>query len=153
MIPTKINPLSFERTDISIFKIQGNSLQEMYVTPIKNCIVDFGNGNKQILDGTNTPTLINHTYDIEDEYTIKIIGNHSTFQASKNTIEAIQLSDTITSCYSMFYNCTNLLSILTTFCIPKNVTDCRYIFYNCKSLINIPEIFKLSISICRDFEK
>ena len=91
-IPTKINPLSFKRTDISIFKIQGDSLKKMYVTPVENCVIDFGDGNKQILEGTNTSTLIEHTYNIESEYIIKIIGNHSTFQASKNTIEAIQLS-------------------------------------------------------------
>ena len=50
-IPTKINPLSFERTDVSIFKIYGNSLQEMYVTPKDICVIDFGDGTKQILEG------------------------------------------------------------------------------------------------------
>ena len=90
MIPYIYNPLGISNNksiypeNVSVFSIYGNSLTSMYVTPVENCIIDFGDGNKQILEGTNTSTLVEHTYDIEDEYIIKIMGNHYTFQASKN---------------------------------------------------------------------
>ena len=89
MIPNKINPLSFNRTDISIFKIYGNSLEEMYVTPKETCIIDFGDNTKQILDGNNTRTLIEHNYNSTNEYTIKIYGNHTTFKASKKAFQRV----------------------------------------------------------------
>ena len=96
----------------------------MYVTPVENCIIDFGDGNKQILEGTNTPTLVEHTYDIEDEYIIKIMGNHYTFQASKNIIEIIQLSYTVLSYYNIFYDCSNLINISDFFKMYNTVKDC-----------------------------
>ena len=106
-LPCKINAVGFVKTDISIFKIYGCELESMVFTPQKTCIIDFGDG-------------IKHTYDVEGEYTIKIIGNHSTFQASKNATEAIQLSSSLTSCYKMFQNCTNLHTISPSLKIPNN---------------------------------
>lgn len=119
-LPCKINAVGFIKTDISIFKIYGSELESMVFTPQKTCIIDFGDGIKQTYEGTKKSTVIEHTYDVEGEYTIKIIGNHSTFQASKNVTEAIQLSSSLTSCYKMFQNCTNLHTISPSLKIPNN---------------------------------
>ena len=54
MIPYKFNPLGFSNkksNNISSFKIQGDSLTSMYITPVEECVVDFGDGTKQTLSG------------------------------------------------------------------------------------------------------
>ena len=156
MIPYIYNPLGISNNksiypeNVSVFSIYGNSLTSMYVTPVENCIIDFGDGNKQILEGTNTPTLVEHTYDIEDEYIIKIMGNHYTFQASKNIIEIIQLSDTVLSYYNIFYDCSNLINISDFFKMYNTVKDCTNMFRNCTALNTVPStfIFPDSITNC-----
>ena len=47
MIPYKVNPLGVSNkksNNISSFKIQGDSLTSMYITPVEDCVVDFGDG-------------------------------------------------------------------------------------------------------------
>ena len=68
--------------NISSFKIQGNSLSSMSITPVEDCIVDFGDGTTQTYTGNNSSTGVNHYYSESNIYTIKIIGNHSNFRAS-----------------------------------------------------------------------
>ena len=47
---------------ISSFKIQGDSLNSMYITPVENCVVDFGDGTKQTYTGNNSSTQVTHSY-------------------------------------------------------------------------------------------
>ena len=150
MIPTKINPLSFKRTDISIFKISGDSLTSMYITPVEDCVVDFGDGTTQTYTGNNSSTQVTHSYSTSDIYTIKITGNHSNFRASQNIIEIIQISNSITDCSRMFYICSSLTTIPETLIIPNSVTDCLNMFYWCSSLTEIPSTFTIpnSATVC-----
>ena len=76
---------------ISSLKIQDNRLL-MYITPVEDCVVDFGDGNKQTYTGNNRSTQVTHWYSTSDIYTIKIIGNHSIFFAPEEIIEIIQTS-------------------------------------------------------------
>ena len=78
MIPYKFNQLGVSNkklNNISSFKIQGNSLTSMYITPVEDCVVDFGDGTKQTYTGNNSSTQVTHSYSTSDIYTIKIIGN------------------------------------------------------------------------------
>ena len=150
MVPYKFNPLGFSNNksnNISSFKIQGDSLNEMYITPVKDCVVDFGDGTTQTYTGNNRSTQVNHSYSESNIYTIKIIGNHSNFRASRNTIEIIQISNSITSCSGMFYNCSRLTAIPETLIIPNSVTDCSTMFYSCSSLTAIPETLTIPNSV------
>ena len=124
--------------DTSSFKIQGDSLTSMYITPVEDCVVDFGDGTKQTYTGNNRSTQVTHNYSESNTYTIKIIGNHSNFNASRNTIEIIQISNSITSCFHMFYGCSKITTMPSTFTIPDSVTDCFHMFlrlfkFNCNS--------------------
>ena len=114
--------------NISSFKIQGNSTTTMQITPVEDCVVDFGDGIKQTYTGNNRSTQAYHSYSESNIYTIKITGNHSNFTASQNTIEIIQLADSVTSCVGMFLNCSSLTTIPSTFTIPNSVTNCSYMF-------------------------
>ena len=122
--------------NISSFKIQGGYLNMMYITPVEDCVVDFGDGTKQTYTGNNPFTGVTHDYSESNIYTIKIIGNHSNFKASINTIEIIQLADSVTDCSSMFEDCASLTAIPSTLIIPNSVTDCAQMFSGCSSLIS-----------------
>ena len=132
--------------NISSFKIQDNFLN-MFITPVEDCVVDFGDGTKQIYTGNNSSTNVEHSYSESNIYTIKITGNHSNFIASQNTIEIIQLADSVTSCVGMFTNCWSLTTIPSTFTIPNSVTDCSYMFTECSSLTTIPSTFTIPNSV------
>ena len=137
MIPYKINPLGISNNksnNISSFKIQGDSLTSMYITPVEDCVVDFGDGTKQTYTGNNSSTRVTHSYSESNIYTIKIIGNHSNFRASRNTIEIIQISNSITNYSQMFYNCSSLTAIPSTLTIPNGVPNCAFMFQDCTSL-------------------
>lgn len=57
MIPYKFNQLGVSNNksnNISSFKIQGNSLTSMNITPVEDCVVDFGDGTKQTYAGNNS---------------------------------------------------------------------------------------------------
>ena len=131
----------------SVFKINGNSLTSMTITPVEDCVVDFGDGTTQTFTGNNSSTSVNHSYSESNIYTIKITGNHSNFRASRNIIEIIQISDSVTDCSRMFYNCSSLTAIPETLIIPNSVTNCSSMFYNCSSLTAIPETFTLGNSV------
>ena len=120
----------------------------MLITPVEDCVVDFGDGTKQTFTGK--ATQVNHSYSESNIYTIKIIGNHSNFAASENTIEIIQLADSVTSCEGMFLCCSRLTTILSTFTIPNSVTNCFGMFSGCSSLTTIPSTFTIpnSVTIC-----
>ena len=133
--------------DTSSFKIQGNALDSMFITPVEDCVVDFGDGTKQTYTGNNSSTSVRHNYSESNIYTIKIIGNHSNFRASKNTIEIIQISNSITSCSNMFYNCSNLTAIPETLKIPNSVTDCSWMFYHCDKITEIPSTLTIPNSV------
>ena len=150
MIPYAFNPFGIlDKTsqNISSFKIQGNSLTSMYITPVEDCVVDFGDGTKQTYTGNNKSTNVNHYYSESNIYTIKIIGNHSNFRASTNIIEIIQISNSITNCSNMFYNCRSLTTIPETLIIPNSVTDCSYMFYGCSKITEIPETLTIPDSV------
>ena len=132
---------------ISSFKIQDNSLNAMYITPVEDCIVDFGDGTKQTYIGNNSSTQVTHNYSESSIYTIKIIGNHSNFQASRNLIEIIQISNSITNCSWMFSYCENLTTIQETLIIPDSVTDCSNMFAFCWGLTEIPSTFTIPDSV------
>ena len=83
--------------NISSFKIQGNSLTSMNITPVEDCVVDFGDGTTQTYTGNNSSTQVTHSYSKSNTYTIKIIGNHSHFLAPINIIEIIQLANSVTN--------------------------------------------------------
>ena len=141
MIPYKFNQLGISNkksNNISSFKIQGNSLTSMYITPVEDCIVDFGDGTKQTYTGNNSSTQVTHSYSESNIYTIKIIGNHSNFRASKNIIELIQISNSITNYSYMFSGCSNLTTIPSTLIIPNSVTNCSNMFSGCYNLTAIP---------------
>ena len=127
----------------TVFKIYGSELTSCLITPVEDCVVDFGNGVEKVYQGSSSSVDITNTYDVEGEYTIKIVGNHSTFKASKNTIDVIQLSNTITSCLNMFYGCTSLTSLPDTFTIPNSVTNCQSMFSGCSSLTSLPDTFTI----------
>ena len=133
--------------NISSFKIQGNSLSSMSITPVEDCIVDFGDGTTQTYTGNNSSTRVNHSYSESNIYTIKIIGNHSNFQASRNIIELIQISNSITSCSGMFYNCSSLTELPSTLKIPNSVTTYAFMFYYCSSLTKLPSTFTIPNSV------
>ena len=156
MIPYKFNQLGISNKksnngslsdDTSSFKIQGNSLNKMYITPVEDCIVDFGDGTTQTFTGNKLSTQVTHNYSESNIYTIKIIGNHSKFKASKNIIELIQLANSVTDCSEMFQYCSGLTTIPSTFTIPNSVTNCAYMFEDCRSLTTIPETFTLGNSV------
>ena len=133
--------------NISSFKIQGNSLNKMYITPVEDCVVDFGDGTTQTFTGNNSSTQVNHDYSESNIYTIKIIGNHSNFQASRNIIEVIQISNSITNCTNMFSECSSLTAISETLTIPNSVTSCAGIFRSCWSLTAIPSTLRIPNSV------
>ena len=133
--------------NISSFKIQGNSLTEMSITPVEDCVVDFGDGTTQTYTGNNSSTQITHNYSESNIYTIKIIGNHSNFRASKNIIEIIQISNSITNCSNIFSGCDKITTIPETLRIPNSVTNCSYMFYHCDKIIAIPETFTIPDSV------
>ena len=150
MIPYKFNPLGVSNkksNNISSFKIQGDSLNGMYITPVEDCIVDFGDGTKQTYTGNNSSTQVNHSYSESNIYTIKITGSHSNFRASQNTIEIIQISNSITDCSYMFYNCSSLTEIPETLTIPNLVTNCSNMFYGCSNLTAIPSTLTIPNSV------
>ena len=77
MIPYKFNPLGFSNkksNNISSFKIQGDSLTYMRITPVEDCIIDFGDGTTQTFTGNKIGTSVTHNYSKSNIYTIKIIG-------------------------------------------------------------------------------
>ena len=133
--------------NISSFKIQGNSLNSMYITPVENCVVDFGDGTTQTYTGNNRSTQVTHSYSESNIYTIKITGNHSNFRASTNTIEIIQISNSITNCSQMFFRCSSLTEIPSTLTIPNSVTNCSLMFYECSNLTTISEGFTIPNSV------
>ena len=148
MIPYKFNPLGVSNkksNNISSFKIQGNSLTNMYITTVEDCVVDFGDGTTQTFTGNNI-TSVRHNYSEWDIYTIKITGNHSTFRASTNTIEIIQISNSITNCSHMFSTC-SITEIPSTLTIPNSVTDCSVMFANCSKITTIPSTFTIPNSV------
>ena len=132
---------------ISSFKINGNSLYFMSITPVEDCVIDFGDGTKQTFTGDNSSTPVNHSYSESNIYTIKITGNHSSFNAPQNTIEIIQLSNSVTNCHAMFQNCSSLTTIPETLKIPNSVTNCAYMFNGCSSLTAIPETLTIPNSV------
>ncbi|MBO5142132.1 MAG: BspA family leucine-rich repeat surface protein [Treponema sp.] len=129
---------------VSSFKVFGSSTN-FSVTTEEECIIDFGDGTTQNISGTNK--TITHNYSSEAEYIITITGNHSSFRAPSETIEAVSLSDTITNCSWMFGNCTNLTKISSNFTIPNSVTNCSSMFYNCSSLTEIPSTLTIPNSV------
>ena len=131
---------------ISSFKIKGTYFT-MSITPVEDCVVDFGDGTKQTYTGNNSSTGVNHYYSESNIYTIKIIGNHSNFRASQNIIEIIQISNSITNCSHMFSGCSSLTEIPSTFTIPNSVTDCTYMFSNCSGLTAISKTFTIPNSV------
>ena len=133
--------------NISSFKIQGNSLSSMSITPVEDCIVDFGDGTKQTYTGNNSSTPVTHSYSESNIYTIKIIGNHSHFKASQNTIEIIQISNSVTNCSLMFLWCSSLTKIPSTLKIPNSVTNCSGMFSACFNLTTISEGFTIPNSV------
>ena len=150
MIPYKFNQLGVSNkksNNISSFKIQGNSLNEMYITPVEDCVVDFGDGTTQTFTGNNSSAQVIHSYSESNIYTIKIIGNHSSFRASTNIIELIQFSNTITNCLQMFYSCKSLTTIPETLILGNSVTNCSNMFYYCSNLTTIPETFTIPNSV------
>ena len=150
MIPYKFNPLGISNkksNNISSFKIQGGSLTIIFITPVEDCVVDFGDGTKQTYTGNNKSTQVTHSYSESNIYTIKIIGNHSNFRASRNTIEIIQISNSITSCSSMFRNCSSLTEIPSTLKIPNSIIGCSYMFDGCSSLTTIPSTLIIPNSV------
>ena len=136
---------------ISSFKIQGNTLNQMHITPVEDCVVDFGDGTTQTYTGNNSSTWVDHSYSESNIYTIKIIGNHASFKASQNTIEVIQISNSITSYSGMFYNCKSLTAIPETLTIPNSVTICSFMFYYCSSLTELPSTFTIHNSVTNCF--
>ena len=85
------------------------------------CVIDFGDGVKQELSEFNVRASINHTYSENNEYIVRIVGNHSNLEMpdNSNIIEAIELSNSIIDCYKMFYNNQNMTKIAETFYIFK----------------------------------
>ena len=150
MIPYKFNLLGISNkklNNISSFKIQGDSLISIFITPVEDCVVDFGDGTKQTFTGNNKSTRVIHSYSESNIYTIKIIGNHSNFRAPTETIEIIQISNSITSYSSMFYGCSSLTTIPSTLTIPNSVTYCQYMFKDCSSLTTIPSTLTIPNSV------
>ena len=133
--------------NISSFKIQGNSLTSMRITPVEDCVVDFGDGTKQTYTGNNSSTQVTHNYSESNTYTVQIIGNHSKFQASQNIIEIIQIANSVTDYSFMFYKCSSLTEIPETLKIPNSVTDCSFMFYWCSSLTAIPSTLTIPNSV------
>ena len=132
---------------ISSFKINGSTLNFMFITPVEDCVIDFGDGTKQTFTGNNSSTRVTHSYSESNIYTIKIIGNHSSFRASTNIIELIQFSNTITNCLQMFYYCKSLTTIPETLILGNSVTNCSNMFINCSNLTTIPETFTIPNSV------
>ena len=132
---------------ISSFKINGNTLNFMFITPVEDCVIDFGDGTKQTFTGDNSSTPVTHSYSESNIYTIKITGNHSSFRAPQNIIEIIQISNSVTNCSGIFSNCSNLTTIPETLIIPNSVTDCSYMFNNCRSLTAIPSTLTIPNSV------
>ena len=133
--------------NISSFKIQGNSTTTMQITPVEDCVVDFGDGTKQTYIGNNRSTQAYHSYSESNIYTIKITGNHSSFRAPQNIIEIIQISNSVTNCSQMFYNCSNLTEIPETLTIPNTVTNCSQMFFACSNLTVIPSTLTIPNSV------
>lgn len=123
----------------------------------------------------NTNIRLTHEYQSLDEYIIQIIGSHSYFSAPISTIEAMQVSNSLTSfnfgdlelgrissltkisntfilpqsltsCYAMFRMCNSLKTIPSSIVIPNSVTDCSWMFYN-SNLYSLPKNFKLHENI------
>lgn len=152
MIPYKFNQLGISNNksiypeNASVFRINGKSITQCSFTPIEDCIVDVGDGNQYIFPGSKS-FAISHSYSVSGDYIIQIIGNHSIFKAPKETIEAIQLSNTINDCTGMFGGNAyvegpdekiNLQYIADGFAIPNNVTSCYGMFTGCQ-IKNIPK--------------
>ena len=87
------------------------------------------------LDGYSEVEVETSGVDINDYYLTS--GSYSDIYKYIKTIPLIDTNN-VTSMYSMFYNCENLISIpqLNT----SNVTSMEYMFYRCKNLISIPQL-------------
>ena len=131
----------------SVFKINGNSLNEMSITPVEDCVVDFGDGTTQTYAGNNSSKRVSHSYSESNIYTIKITGNHSNFRASRNIIEIIQISNSVTNCSYMFNNCTSLTTIPEGFTLGNSVTNCSGMFQGCLKITTIPSTLTIPNSV------
>jgi len=149
MIPTKNNPLgvTFPVGDVSAFRIQitpadisgSTAVHTFFVVASAGCKVLWGDGASSTLTtGTNTCT---HTYSAAGNYLIQIRGPHTRFyhgpsSTASKVIEAIKLYSGLTSCVSLFYNCSNALFRMAPFFrIPSGVTDCSYAFFGCSGAL------------------
>ncbi len=135
----------------TVFKILGSFIINCSIIPVGDCVVDFGNGDIKIYPGSNSRIFLNSTYDSEGEYIIQITGNHSRFIASKNSIEIIQLSNTLTTYDNIFEDCNMLTKLPVGFSIPDNITSCQYMFSNCRSLTTLPDGFTIPDSVTNSF--
>lgn len=147
MIPYKFNQLGVSNNKLiypenaTVFTWSGN--WSFSFVPVEDCIIDFGDGNQTIYPGTNTKTIVSYEYDVKGLYITQIIGNHSTLSFNECTIsEAIQLSNTLTSCEQTFW-WSYLSKINNNFKIPKSVNSCSNMFSDCYSLQTIPSTLKI----------
>ena len=87
------------------------------------------------LDGYSEVEVETSGVDINDYYLTS--GSYGDIRKYIKTIPLIDTSN-VTSMYSMFYNCENLISIpqLNT----SNVTNTNNMFYNCTNLTTIPQL-------------
>lgn len=154
MIPYKFNQLGISNNksiypeNASVFSFEKMSESDscyFSFTPVEDCIIDFGDGNQVVYQGTNTDTRVKHTYDNLGSYIIQIIGNHSILDCYDNYYirEAIQLSNTLISCENTFLYCTGLRKINNNFKIPKSVNSCLNMFSDCYQLETIPSTLKI----------
>lgn len=144
IIPNKINPLSYKlvNDNISSFKVKGTNTA-VYFTPAEACLVDFGDGVIENVAASKSEISLNHTYNIDAEYIVKIIGNHTHFTGPLNTVEAITCSKTVKSFTFQGYE--SLTSIANTFKWPDINSDIMYTFAS-TGIIHLPDIFSNNIS-------
>lgn len=135
---------------VTSFKVNSAISRDLNMTIIapEVCVIDFGDGVKQELSELNVRASISHTYSENNEYIVRIVGNHSNLEMpdNSNIIEALELSNSIIDCYKMFYNNQNMTKIAETFYIPDGCKSCSEMF-EATPITSIPDSFTISNTV------
>ena len=106
-----------------------------------DCTVDWGDGNT--IDYTGLAPTLEHTYDIEGEYTISITGTfprvffNNTGDRYK-LIKILNFGDVgWTSMYYAFRGCSSMTSVISGDCNTENVDNMNRMFYFCTAITDM----------------
>lgn len=149
----------------TVVAVQKNSFSGDYtaigffISTGAQCIIDWGDGIVETINpGSSIEVSHNYGAAIEREHIIRIKGDvvHSIQvdgrgeRSSTLLTHLIQLGNSLTSMYQMFYGCHGLTSIDDTVQIPDGVTSMHEAFDGCGSLSYAPATLRMPAN-CTDY--